>query len=286
MPKALNIGGVPEHFNLPWQLALGDDAFAAAGAPVCWHDYPGGTGAMLAALDAGELDVALLLTEGAVADAINTGNNRLVKIWVRSSLIWGIHVAAPSSYKRMDQLRGARYAISRYRSGSHLMAIVDALNRGWPLDDLQFVVVNNVDGARRALGTGEADMFFWERFTTSPLVRAGEFRRLDDCVAPWPAFSVVVPRRRLAAVRARLQSILAVADRYAANLARRTNAVAEIAEAYGLDAGETSTWFAHVRWSRGTRRPSALLRNCADILAQAGIVESADVSLDSVWARL
>ena len=286
MPKALIVGGVPEHFNWPWQCALADGAFAGAGAPIAWRDYPGGTGAMLAALDAGDVDAALLLTEGALADAVNEGRNRLVKVWVRSPLIWGIHVAAPSSYRRLDQLRGARYAISRYRSGSHLMAIVDALGRGWPLDALQFVVVDDVDGARHALGTGAADVFLWERFTTSPLVRSGEFRRLGDATAPWPAFTLVVAQRRLAAIRQRLQCALAVADRYAANLARRNSAVAEIAAAYGLDPAETAAWFAHVRWARGTRRPTAALTGCAAVLARAGIIESPDITPASVWAAL
>lgn len=286
MPKTLTVGGVPEHFNWPWRLAEADGAFAAAGAPVQWIDFPGGTGAMLGALAAGELDAALLLTEGALADAINTGNNRLVKVWVRSPLIWGIHVAADSALKHPRDLNGARFAISRYRSGSHLMAIVDALGRGWRVDNLRFVVVGSLDGARQALAAGDADAFLWERFTTSPLVRSGEWRRLDDCVGPWPAFAVVVPTRRLNQVRARLRTALAVADRYATNLARRRNAVTEIATAYGLDPSETAAWFDRVRWSRGSRRPSRALEQCADVLAAAGIVATVPTELDTVWARL
>ncbi|MEO1036788.1 MAG: ABC transporter substrate-binding protein [Pseudomonadota bacterium] len=286
MPKALTVGGVPEHFNWPFQCALRDNAFAAAGAPMEWRDFKGGTGAMLGALERGELDTALLLTEGALADAINAGLNRLVKVWVRSPLIWGIHVAARSRFKRIGQIRGARYAISRFRSGSHLMAIVDALGRGWPVDELEFVVVDNIDGARSALAEDRADVFFWERFTTSPLVRTGEFRRLDDCVAPWPAFSVVVAKRRLAAVRARLAKALAVADRYAVNLARRQHAVDEIAAAYALESSEVAAWFQHVRWSQGTRRPSAALLGCARVLNAAGIIDEPSVDLDRVWAPL
>ncbi len=286
MPKALAVGGVPEHFNWPWQLALADGAFADAGAHVTWRDYKGGTGAMLAALDAGELDAALLLTEGALADAMNRERHVLVKVYVRSPLIWGIHVAAHSAIKRIRDMRGASYAISRYQSGSHLMAIVDALGRGWPLDALRFVTVGNLDGARQALAAGKADIFLWERFTTSPLVQAGEFRRLGDTTAPWPAFSVVVPKRRLAAVRQRLQRALNVVDRYATNLARRSSAVAEIAAAYDLDPRQTAAWFETVRWSRGYTRPASALRGCARVLHEAGIVAAPAPKLDTVWARL
>ncbi|MEM1264109.1 MAG: PhnD/SsuA/transferrin family substrate-binding protein [Pseudomonadota bacterium] len=286
MPKTLTVGGVPEHFNWPWRLAEADGAFTDAGAPVHWVDFPGGTGAMLQAMETGDIDVALLLTEGALADAINANDNVLVKVWVRTPVIWGIHVAADSRLRRPSHLKGARIAISRYRSGSHLMAYVDALNRGWPIDALEFVVVGNLDGARRALAADEADFFMWERFTTSPLVRSGEWRRLDDCVGPWPALTLAVPKKRLARVRERLKKALVVADRYAYNLVRRRHAVAEISTAYGLNPAETAAWFKHVRWSQGTRRPTSALRDCADVLLSAGIVEALPTDLDTVWARL
>ena len=48
----LRIGGVPEHFNLPWHLALEARRFEALGIEVTWRDYPGGSGAMAKALRA------------------------------------------------------------------------------------------------------------------------------------------------------------------------------------------------------------------------------------------
>ncbi|KAJ1467296.1 hypothetical protein T484DRAFT_1859277 [Baffinella frigidus] len=64
----LRIAGVPEHFNTPWHIAKEKGLFAAAGVDVEWTDYPGGTGAMTKALNDNEVDVALLLTEGAAKD--------------------------------------------------------------------------------------------------------------------------------------------------------------------------------------------------------------------------
>src|SRR6185503_12780182 len=63
----LRIGGVPEHFNLPWHLALDEGAARAAGVDVQWQDFPDGSGAMAHALREQRLDAAMLLTEGAVA---------------------------------------------------------------------------------------------------------------------------------------------------------------------------------------------------------------------------
>ena len=62
MAEHLRIGGVPEHFNLPWKLAVADRAFDSIGVEVAFIEHPGGTGAMTAALRAADLDAALLLT--------------------------------------------------------------------------------------------------------------------------------------------------------------------------------------------------------------------------------
>ena len=40
------VGGVPEHFNLPWKKALEENRFKAHGISVSWKDYHGGTGEM------------------------------------------------------------------------------------------------------------------------------------------------------------------------------------------------------------------------------------------------
>jgi len=66
--RVIRVGGVPEHFNAPWHTAAAQGHFDAAGFEVEWTDFPGGTGAMTNALRAGEIDIALALTEGLVAD--------------------------------------------------------------------------------------------------------------------------------------------------------------------------------------------------------------------------
>ena len=50
----IRIGGVPEHFNLPWHDVIADARDYAS----TWRDYPGGSGAMIDALASDELDVA------------------------------------------------------------------------------------------------------------------------------------------------------------------------------------------------------------------------------------
>jgi sulfonate transport system substrate-binding protein len=48
--RSLRVGGVPEHFNLPWHLALEQGLFAKRGLDLTWIDVPNGTGAMVCIL--------------------------------------------------------------------------------------------------------------------------------------------------------------------------------------------------------------------------------------------
>ncbi|MBT8065729.1 MAG: PhnD/SsuA/transferrin family substrate-binding protein [Gammaproteobacteria bacterium] len=286
MTKLLRVGGVPEHFNLPWRLAIDDDAFAGTGAAVDYSDFPAGTGELTRALRDNELDIALVLTEGAVADILQHDKNRLVKMYVSSPLTWGIHVAATSDIRRVADIRGRRVAISRYGSGSHLIAIVDAATRGWPTDDMRFVVIDNLDGARKALASGRADVFLWERHMTQPLVDSGEFRRVGQREVPWPAFAVSVRREILRSHASQIRAVLDVVSRYASNLKRRKTAPSLIAETYGIRLADAEKWLAAVRWGGSYRRPTAALARVFTALEAQKVIAPGHHDADDVWHRL
>ena len=195
--KHINIVGVPEHFNLPWHLCIENNEFLANGIDLHWTDIPEGTGKMCQMLRDGETDIAILLTEGIVKD-INTGNpSKIVQVYVESPLIWGIHVDAKSKYKTISDLENTKVAISRFGSGSQLMAYVNANNQGWNTDDLKFEIVNTIDGAIESLAHGDSDYFMWEKFMTKPLVDKGIFRKIADCPSPWPCFVIAVREKML-----------------------------------------------------------------------------------------
>jgi ABC-type nitrate/sulfonate/bicarbonate transport system substrate-binding protein len=260
----LRIGGVPEHFNLPWHRALQANKLDSLGIDVAWRDYAGGSGAMAKALADGELDAALLLTEGAVA-AIGAGVPlEIASLYTDTPLVWGIHVPAASELRTVEQLAGARYAISRKGSGSHLMAFVHARTQGWTVADLELVAVGDLDGAVAAFAAQKADVFFWEKFMTQPLVDAGTFRRVGEFTAPWPAFVFCVARAAGAAQRMALaRALAAVLDE--AQLFRRRQDTAElIAARYGLAADHAREWLEATRWSAGVGvAPSDIAPACA-----------------------
>ena len=190
--KTIKIAGVPEHFNLPWHLAIENGDFEKENIDLLWTDVPEGTGKMCQMLRDGEADIAVILTEGIVKDIVAGNPSKIVQVYVESPLIWGIHVAANSNYKTLADLENKKVAISRLGSGSQLMAYVNADNQGWKTDNLEFEIVNTIDGAVEALTNGMADYFMWERFMTKPLVDKGIFRRIADCPTPWPCFVIAV----------------------------------------------------------------------------------------------
>ena len=245
----LRIGGVPEHFNLPWQLAAQARRFEPLGLDVVWRDYPGGSGAMAKAVRDGELDAALLLTEGAVAAVADGVPLAIVSLYTDSPLLWGLHVPAASAFRAVAELDGARCAISRVGSGSHLMAFVHARAQGWSVERLRFVTVGNLDGAVAAFAAGQADVFFWEKFMTKPLVDAGKFRRVGEFTAPWPAFVVCAASSLDAAQRAALASVVGIVLDEARTLHTRVDAAHLIAARYGLTSADAGEWLKSTRWS-------------------------------------
>jgi ABC-type nitrate/sulfonate/bicarbonate transport system substrate-binding protein len=255
-----NIGGVPEHFNLPWYQAIEKGLFEQEGLQVKWTDYPGGTGAMAKDLRSGQLDAAVLLTEGIVADIINGNPSKIIQVYVASPLNWGIHVPAGSAFQSADELEGKRYAISRMGSGSHLMAFVDARRRGWDPTALELVLVGGLDGAREAFRTGQADAFMWEKFMTKPLVDAGEFRRVGETPTPWSCFVIAARQEVIDQRGPALKKLLAVINQTAQAFQQApAEALPLISARFHLQPTDAQSWFASTQWAAGGQVSPAMV---------------------------
>ena len=268
----LNAVGVPEHFNLAWRRLAERRALEGLAVSLAWQEVPEGTGRMIDLLEAGDADLALLLTEGAVAGVANGRDIRLLGAWVASPLRWGVHVAAGGALSSAADLPGKRFAISRYGSGSHLMAGIYARDHGWP-GSPEFVVVDNLAGARRALAAGDAEIFLWERFTTQPVVDAGDFRRVDELPTPWPCFVAAVRAdidpAALDAARLALRAALYEAHRIAA----ADDAVNQFAGAYGLAPEGVVAWLADTRWAGASALDAGMLADVAGAMREVGMIE-------------
>lgn len=248
--RTIRIAGVPEHFNLPWHLAIENGDFKKEAIDLQWTDVPEGTGKMCQMLRDGTIDIAIILTEGIVKDITNGNPSKIVQVYVETPLIWGIHVAAKSKYKTLDQLKTSKAAISRLGSGSHLMAFVNADNQKWPIDDLQFEIINTIDGAVTALTEGTADYFMWERFMTQPLVDNGTFRRIADCPTPWPCFVVAVRDEIVTEKPELIAKILEIINSYTVNFKSTENIIQLLAERYHQKEEDLQKWLSITEWSQ------------------------------------
>lgn len=248
--KKVRIVGVPEHFNLPWHMAIEEDAFKERGIDLQWTDVPEGTGRMCQMLQSGETDLAIILTEG-VVKSISEGNpTKIVQEYISSPLLWGIHVGAESDFKAISELKNATAAISRFGSGSHLMAFVNAQKEDWETNNLTFKVVDNLNGAVDALTKGSADYFMWEHFTTKPLVDNGTFRRLGDCPTPWPCFVVAATDEFLENDTQILRHILEVINVYTSEFKRIPSIDRTLANRYGQQLEDIQKWLSITKWSQ------------------------------------
>ncbi len=269
----IKIAGVPEHFNLPWHYALENKMFEQKGIDLQWTDYPEGTGAMNKALRSGELDVAVILTEGVVADIVNGNKSKIVQWYVKSPLVWGIHVASSSDIENEKQFVGKKYAISRYGSGSHLMAFVDAHLRGFKITPEQFVVVNNLDGAVKSISTGESDIFMWEKFMTKPYVDKGIFRRVAECPTPWPSFVIVVREDFLKQYPDLIVEMLTVIQSACKAFISLPDVVERISKRFNLKVEDVKEWLKSIQWQTDKLFDKKPLEGVMQSLVELNIIE-------------
>ncbi len=272
-PISIKVTGVPEHFNLPWQLAREEGAFAREGIDVHWQDAPGGTGAMMQALHSGEADVVVALTEGVVASTVKGTPAKIVQVFVASPLTWGVHVAAATDFQTIADLQQKRFAISRPTSGSHLMAFVLGQQQGWNTADIAFVEVGGMDGARKALARKEADAFMWEKFMTKPIVDQGEFRRVGEIDTPWPCFVVAVRNDVLDSKQEAIQKMLKVINQYASEFKQRPDTTKLISQRFDLSEKDAATWLSETKWGNAQPVDKTMLQKVMQTLQKLGAID-------------
>ena len=271
--KTVQIVGVPEHFNFPWILAMDEGAFQERGIQLKWTDIPEGTGRMRQMLEAGETDLAIILTEGVIQGIAAGLPARIVQEYIGSPLQWGVHVASKSKYTRQTEVLPGKAAISRIGSGSHLMAFVNARNQNFPQDSLRFEIVHNLDGAVNALQNGVADYFMWERFTTQPLVDNGVFRRIDTCPTPWPCFVIAATNEFQKGHPGVLSDILEVINSYTREFRYIPSIDKTLANYYGQKLEAINDWLGITRWSQ-EQLPPETVSEVVQTLYELKLIES------------
>lgn len=268
----IRIAGVPEHFNFPWQLSIENGDFKSQNIDLQWTNIPEGTGKLCEMLRNNETDLAVILTEGIIKDILAGNPSKIVQVYVKTPLIWGIHVASDSNFHSVEDLKNTKAAISRKGSGSELMTFVNAHNQNWPTKDLQFEIVNTIDGAVEALTHQKADYFMWERFMTKPLVDQGVFRRLDDCLTPWPSFVIAASDNLIENQPQIIDTILEIINIQTSSFKEIPNITSTLAQQFNQKKEDIEQWISRTEWSQETISEE-VLNNVQNQLLEVNIID-------------
>lgn len=197
----LRVAYVPEHFSTPLFLAEKQGYYSSKGLEIKFVPVIEGTGRLINLLNNNEVDIAIGLTEGFVAD-VGKGNQsyKIVGTYVKSPLCWAIS----TGYNRNDinkpeDLAGKRIGVSRIGSGSYIMSFV----LGLKLHMLEpffggFPVCSNFKNLRDSVNgtigdkTKVSDAFMWEHFTSKKYYDNHEIKRIGEIYTPWPSWVVTV----------------------------------------------------------------------------------------------
>ncbi len=127
---------------------------------------------MIKKLEEQKVNMVKALSEGIILRACNDvlhGKEHPIKLlgsYTQSPLCWSIAVSPKCTYTSKKDLMGRRIGISRFGSGSHIMAIVMALLNGWIDFPFEFVVLNDIRGLLNGIANDTIDAFLWEVITT------------------------------------------------------------------------------------------------------------------------
>lgn len=282
----IRIGGVPEHFNLPIHLGIERGAFQKQNIQLEWHTYPGGTGQMNAALRNGECDLCIVLTEGIISDIVKGNPSKIVSGYVKTPLIWGIYTGIENSTRHEKSIFEQKVAISRHGSGSHLMPIVHALDKGVTINDEQFIVIKDIEGAIKSLNSGESQIFYWEKYTTKPYVENHKLQQIGEFISPWPCFLIAatenIIKKEPELTDRLLKTIHSLCDDFMKDGDNVINLVSERFELRKLDAQH---WFHSTEWNINSWVSDKMLTSVLFTLEEAGIVPPSFSTHDLVWNR-
>lgn len=272
--ETIRITGVPEHFNFPWQQLVKEQPFLADQVQLVWENEPKGSGAMNSAIRTGATDLAIVLTESFLKDKVDGNPGKIIGYHVKSPLVWGIHVPGACQVHKLDELRKNPFLISRKGSGSHLMAYLLAKREGWDPQDLNFQIINNLDGAINSFKEKEVKAFLWEKYTTKPLVDKGLFGRVGEIPTPWPCFVIVASEPMLKNNPDVLINIKK--ELYRINKALmedKQRFVLPISKAYSLDPRDVQEWIQQTDWAVNAKVPVQDINNTLDALISLGLID-------------
>jgi len=276
----LRVGYVREHFSSP----LLQYAEVDSGKTFTLVECPSGTGQLIQRLTNDEIDVAIALTDPLIS-GIAKGSDayKLVGTYVLTPLNWAVITGKASKFQQIADLQGTTLGISRFGSGSQTMAYVMALQQGWPTDQLQFKVNNDIHGLVGSVNDGSTSAFMWEWFTTKPWADAGDVRFIGSVPTPWPSWMIAAHPTRAApdALRTFLAELSSYVRAFDSAEKRAHDDVEFIKEKFGYPEEDVKAWLKTVGYSHDCASISVqVIADTLDVLEKAGFIKSPEGGFD------
>ncbi|MEM7161748.1 MAG: uracil-DNA glycosylase [Bacteroidota bacterium] len=240
---------------------------------------------MRQALRKDEVDVCVILTEGIIADIVKGSPTKIISHYINSPLIWGVHTAATNALDKYADIYDKNYAISRFGSGSHLMAIVDAVSNDRKLNKEQFIPIQSLSGALDSLASLETDVFYWEKFMTKPFVDDGRLKRLGEFMTPWPSFVIASRNDYIEKDSKVLKDMLEVIRFNSVHFQHSPLSVSEVVNRFELQHEDAEQWFESTLWNGSNDFQTDVLVNVQIALKEAGIIDQ-EVSIGELLIQL
>jgi hypothetical protein len=272
--KTITITGVPEHFNFPWLQVIKRQPFLEQGIQLEWIDEPKGSGAMNKSLREGSTDLAVVLTESFIKDKIEGNPALIIGLHVDSPLIWGIHGSGKSEIKDISELGHGDFVISRYGSGSHLMAFLLAKREAWDMESLDFEVVGDLEGAKEALQDEIHKLFLWEKFMTKPFVDNGCFNRIGEIPTPWPCFVIVANPSILADSHEVIRTLRDFVYLESISLINSPEYPQLLSETYKIQIDDIKAWLGQTKWANSGMISKDMIQETMEILKDLNLIEN------------
>jgi ABC-type nitrate/sulfonate/bicarbonate transport system substrate-binding protein len=257
---------------------------------------------MVTALQAGEIDIGVGLTEGWIAAlgkaqaAKQDAGFRVVGTYVETPLCWAISTGAKRELTGVSDLKDHKVGVSRIGSGSYVMSFVLADQQGWldtSSDSPPFPVevLNTFANLRDAVNNSTADFFMWEHFTSKRYYDNGEIKRIGDIYTPWSSWKIVASNALVDSTDSKsplkeqledtLQKINKGVKHFEEN---QEEAVQYISTKLDYSEEDAREWLKTVQFSKDVRGVDpAVVEKTVSILQKAGVL-TADVDQSAMIA--
>ena len=272
----LKVGGVPEHFNYPWRVAIEEGLFRKEGIALHWADMSGGTGQMIKGLQSGSIDIAVVLTEGISRSILQGLEAKILDVYVSTPLCWGVHVPYKSRFETIQDLNDQTIAISREASGSHLMSYVMAHQNQLKSENMKFNVVGDVYGGIWALENREAQVFLWEKFTTQPYVDQKKCRRVGEVYTPWPSFVIAARNELIENHPEEIKKVIEVIQKRALQVKKSENTAEIISWRYNLDLHQVKAWLSQTEWKNNDENLTEIIEKVVIYLKKLDLLSHSE----------